>query len=107
MNHEIYEVFLASSVFKTLPKETQELLHSIMSTPTGTMDTKEMTAEGAMMEVIRMSKRPAPKVVDVLVEFPKSPRTPRLKLIATKESAKDKKGKQVVIPLHASPRINP
>eukprot|EP00253_Pinus_taeda_P014638 PITA_14638 len=49
----------------------------------------------------------APKVTEVLTEVPKSPQTPRLKPTLTKESAKDKKGKKVAIPVHTSPRRNP
>lgn len=49
----------------------------------------------------------APVVAEILVEVPKSLRTPRPKLSPTKETTKDKKGKQPDIPMCASPRRNP
>ncbi len=49
----------------------------------------------------------APEVTEVLAEVPKSSITSRRKLIQTKETVKDKKGKQPAILVHASPRRNP
>jgi len=40
MNCEHYELLIAISVFETLPKETQEFLQNIMSTPATTIDTE-------------------------------------------------------------------
>lgn len=44
------------------------------------------------------------EVDEVLVEVPKSPRTPRPKPAPTKETIKDKKGKKPAIPVNTSPR---
>lgn len=46
------------------------------------------------------------EVAKVLAEVPKSSRTLRPKLTTTKETTKDKKGKQPDIPMCASPRRN-
>jgi len=51
MNRENFEALLASSVFETLPKETQELLHRI--TLTEAMSVEVVTVEGATSEVVR------------------------------------------------------
>jgi len=48
-----------------------------------------------------------PEVVEVLAEVPKFPRMIRPKPTPTKETVKDKKGKQPAIALCASPRRNP
>lgn len=49
----------------------------------------------------------APEVVEVLAEVPKSPQMLRPKLTPTKDSMKDKKGKQPAISVCASLRRNP
>ena len=58
------EALRASSAFERLPKETQDLLNRMMSTP------EEATQE---IEVVKV----APESSKVVVEFPKSPRTLR------------------------------
>ena len=80
------------------------MLNSIMSTPIEAMDAKEVTAKAA---VVSEAERDAAVDVEVLAEVPKSPWTPRPKPTPTKESVKDKKGKQPEIPMCASPRRNP
>ena len=60
-----------------------------------------------MPEVVREVEGATLEVTEVLAEVPKSPWTPRSKLTPTKESEKDKKGKQPAIPVHASSRRNP
>lgn len=78
MNHENFEVLLASAVFETLPKETQELLHSIMSMPTEVMYIEAVTTEGAISEVAMAAEGAAPKVapIEVSIEVLISHRTP-------------------------------
>ena len=107
MNNENFEALLASLVFEMFPKETQELLHSIMSMLAEAMDTEAMIAKGVVPEVAREVEGVVPEVSKVLVEVRKSPWMPRPKLTQTKESEKDKKGKQAVIPVCTSPRANP
>lgn len=88
MNLESFEALGASLVFEKLPKETQELLTSIMLAPMETASVEEeMAAEGA-----------APKVVSVEVprEVPKSSRSPRLRPTPTKDAPKPKKDKKKV-----------
>jgi len=71
------------------------------------MDVDVVTAEGAMSEFVKEAKGIAPEVAEVLAEVPRSPQIPRLKTNSTKESVKDKKGKQAAILVHGSPRRNP
>ena len=71
------------------------------------MDVEAVTIEGVLPEVVMEVDGAAPEVAEVLVEVPKSPWMPRPKLTLTKQSAKDKKDKQAVIPVHASSRRNP
>jgi len=78
-----------------------------MSTPTKVMDAEAVTTEGAMPEVVKEAEEATLEVVEVLAKFTKSPQMPRLNPTSTKESMMDKKGKQVVIPMHASSRRNP
>jgi len=93
LNHKNFEALLASLVFETMPKETQELLHSVMSTLAEAMDTEAVTTDGAMLEVVREVEGATPGVAEVLAEVLKSPWTHRPKPTQTKESTKDKKGK--------------
>ena len=104
MNCENYVILIANKVFETLPKEIQEFLHKIMSTPTEAIDSE---AEESAPEMELEVEVAAPEVAKVLAEAPKSPRTPRPKPIPTKETVKDKKGKKPTIPVSASPRRNP
>lgn len=71
------------------------------------MNVKEVTAKGAMPKVVMGAEGIAPEVAEVLAKVPKSPRMPRPKPTPTKESAKDKKDKQVAIPVRMLPRRNP
>lgn len=104
MNHEHFKVMIASSVFETLPKETQEFLQNIMSMPTEAIDTE---AEVSVTEIDMEAKEVAPEVVEVLTEVPKSPRMSRPKPTPTKETMKDKKEKQPAILVRTLPRRNP
>lgn len=103
MNREHYELLIASLVFETLQKETKDFLQNIMSVPTEAIDTE---AKESVLEIEMEAEVAPPDVSEVLSEVPKSPRKPRPKLTSTKESAKDKKGKQPAIPVCASPRRN-
>ena len=78
-----------------------------MSMPAEAMSVEVVTVEGAVPEVVSEAEGVAPEVSEVLSEVPKSPRMPRPKPTPTKESVKDKKGKQVVTPVRMSPRRNP
>lgn len=40
MNHEHYDLLIASKLFEKLPKETQQFLPKIMSAPTKFIDTE-------------------------------------------------------------------
>lgn len=77
--------------------ETQELLHSIMSMLIEAMDIEVVIAEGVVPKFVREAEGVSLEVEEVLAKAPKSPRMPILKTTPTKESAKDNKGKQVVI----------
>lgn len=77
---------MASSVFDTLPKETQELLNSLMSTPVETTSAGEsMAFEGDAPEV---------RSVEVPVDVPKSLRSPRPRPTSTRDGSNTKKDKQ-------------
>jgi len=76
MNCEHYELLIASSVFETLPKETQEFLQSIMSTPATAIDTE---AEELVLEMEIEVEVVTPEVTEVLAKVPKSLRTLRPK----------------------------
>lgn len=78
-------------------------MESVISTPAIAIDTE---AEESMLDN-REAEEVAPKVVKVLAEVPKSPRMSRPKPTPTKDSVKDKKGKQPTIPVRTSPRRNP
>jgi len=75
-----------------------------MSTPTKAMDAKEVTTKST---VVRNVEGDVVVVAKVLAEVPKSPWTPRPIPTTTKESVKDKKRKQVAIPVCATPRRSP
>ena len=96
MNHEHYELLIASLVFETLPKETQDFLQNIMSVPTEAID---IEAKESVSEIEMEAKEVSPEVAKVLAEVPKYQRTPRPKPTPTKETMKDKKGKQPTIPV--------
>lgn len=98
---------MGGSTFENLPKTTQGLLSSVMSTLATDMDIKVVTTKEDMLEVVMEVEEATLEVSEVLAEVPKSPRTPRLTPTPTKESEKDKKGKQRAIPVRASPRRNP
>lgn len=70
------------------------------------MDADAVIAEGAMQEVIMEVEGATLEVAEVLAEVPKSQQMPRPKPTPTKESVKDKKGKQTTIPMHTMPRRN-
>ena len=55
----------------------------------------------------REAKVVTPEVAEVLAEVPKSLRMLRSKPTPTKETMKDKKGKQPTIQVHVLPRRNP
>lgn len=60
--------------FEQLPKETQELLDSVMSTPEKTVDIGEVvTTEGVVPEDVMEAEGTAPEVS----EIPKSTRSPK------------------------------
>lgn len=86
MNREHYEHLIASKLFKTLPKETHEFLHKIMSAPTKAIDTE---AEESSLEMEMEVEVATPEVAEVLFEVPKSPRTLTPKPTPTKETVKD------------------
>jgi len=71
------------------------------------MDAKVVTTKGGISEVIMEVERAAPEVAEVLAEVPKSPQRPRPKPTLTKEGLNDKKGKEVMTLMRASPRRNP
>lgn len=100
MNHEYFEALIVSSTFEKLPKETQELLSSIMSVLAETVSAGEaMAVEGAALEITS---------VEVPTEVPKSPRSPRPRPMPNKEGPKTKKDKHKPTPLvRASPRKHP
>ena len=79
MNRENFEFLIASSVFETLPKETQVFLHSIMSKPTKSMSVEVMTTKGDVLEVAMEAEGATPEVVPTEgpAKVPKSPKTPR------------------------------
>ncbi len=104
MNCEHYELLIASELFGTLLKETQEFLQNIMLAPTEAIDTE---VEESVPKIEMEAEEVALEAAEVLVEVPKTPRTPRPKLTPTKESTRDKKCKQPAIPVRASPRRNP
>lgn len=85
MNLGYFEVLVASLVFEKFPKETQEILTGIMSTPV------ETTSVGEVMA----TKGDAPKVasVEVPAEVHKLPRSPRPSPMPPKEGPKMKKDK--------------
>lgn len=107
INREKFEALLATLVFEMFPKETHDLLHSIMSTLAEAMETEVVAAKGAMPEFVMEAEGVSPEVTKVLTDVPKSSWTPRSKLNPTKESAKDKRGMQAVILVCTSPRRNP
>jgi len=107
MNCEFLEALIVSSAFEELPRERQELLNSIMSTPIEAMDTKVVTTEGVVSEVVSKAEGATPEVVEVLAKVPKSPQTPRPKPTPTMECEKGKKGKQAAILVCTLPRRNP
>ena len=71
------------------------------------MDVEVVTAEVVVPKFVMEVEGATPKVAEVLAKVPKSPQMPRPKPTATKESVKDKKGKQPAIPVRASTRRNP
>ena len=88
MNLAIFEDLVASSMFDKLPKETQELLTSLMSAPMETASAGgSMASEGVSPEFIS---------VEVLTKVPKLLRSPRPRPTTTKEGPKTKKDKQKV-----------
>lgn len=88
MNPKSFEALVASSMFDRLPKETQEILNSLMLVP---META--SAGGCMV-----SEGDAPEVVNVEMPavVPKSPRFPRLKPTLAGGASKMKKEKYKV-----------
>lgn len=77
-----------------------------MLEPTETINTEEIVEE-QVPKVDMEAKEATLAVVKVLGEVPKSLRTSRPKPTQTKETMKDKKGKNPSIPVHASPRRKP
>lgn len=79
MNHETFELLLASSMFEILPHMNKELLHSIMSTPTEAMSVEAVIAEGVVREVAMVAKGAMPEEVpaEIPAEVPNSPWTSR------------------------------
>lgn len=107
MNYEFFQDLITSMVFEQLSKETQALVNSVMSTRAEAINTERVATEENVQEIDMGAKVASPEVAEVLAEVPKSPRTPRLKPTPTKETMKEKKGKQPAIPMHASPRRKP
>lgn len=70
------------------------------------MDVEVVTAEGAIPEVVMEADGASPEVAEVLPEVLKAPWKFRPKPTPTKESVKDKKGKQAAILVCMFPRRN-
>ena len=104
MNQESFKALKKTPTFENLLEMSQALLESVMSAPTEAIDTEaaESASEMDMEEEVA-----TPKIAEVLVEVPKSPRMLSPKPTPTKETVKDKKGKQPAILLCTSPRRNP
>jgi len=77
-----------------------------MSAPPEIINTEKVVEEPAQ-KMEREAKIIALEVAEVLAEVPKSLRMLRPKSTPTKEIVKYKKGKQLAIPMRASPRRNP
>lgn len=75
-----------------------------MSAPIEAINTE---VEESVPEVEMEVEVAAPEVVEVLAEVPKSPWMPRPNPTPTKDTTKDKMGKQPAILVRASPRRNP
>ena len=100
-----FEEFLDYPVFDQFPKSDRNFIPDFIS-GSEAMDAEVVTTEGPMSEVVMEVEGATLDITKVLAEVPKSPRMPRPKPTLTKESAKDKKGKQALIPVHVSPRRN-
>lgn len=101
-----------SSTFEKFPKETQDLLNSIMLRSTETVNVGEvMAVEGVVLWVPMAVKGVAPEVVtmEVPTEVPKSPWSPRSRPNLLRRVHRKKKGKQSLTPqlVCTSPRKNP
>lgn len=86
MNSAFFEDLVASSVFDRLPEETQQLIHSFMSTLVETASVGgSIASEGATPKVVSM---------EVPIAVPKLARSPRPKPTSASEVPKLTKDKQ-------------
>jgi len=97
MNHETFELLLASSVFQTMPQANQDLLCSIMSMPTEAMSVEAATTKGVVPEVHMAAEGATPEgaPAEIPAEIPKSPRMLRPWPTPTTEGPKIKKGQEI------------
>ena len=106
MTHVLFEELLDCLMFDRFPESNRNFICDFIP-GSEAMDTVAVTTKGDVSKVVREVEGATPEVVEVLAKDPKSPQTPRLKPTLTKESVKDKKGKQATILVHVSPRRNP
>lgn len=86
MNPQFFAYLVISSMFHTLPKDTQQFILSAMSEPSETASNGgTISSQGMASEVVSM-EAPAP--------VPTAPRLPRSKYTPVRENSKPKKDKQ-------------
>lgn len=98
MIHAFLEAFLNCLVFDRFQEFNLNFIRDVIPRFEA-MDSEAVTAKVTMSEFVKQAQGATPEVAEVLAKVPKSLRMPRLKMTSTKESAKDKKGKQVAIPM--------
>jgi len=87
MNLDLFDLLKAKSLFEHLPESLRELWNSTMAEFEEAMDTRAMTVEPIGHYGVEVLEN-----AEIVVEMPKSPRTPR-----------PKKDEQAMVSVHMSP----